>query len=398
MSIEGIGDILEIKDELPENLEIEQETIDKLDKSLSSYDVSENLESPKQYYEDTLLDELDEPLNSESGPDTEREIGIKDEGKQWDKLEIIDETSQYNSTKSEGNMGTDDNVDIVDKTEFKDNVNSEDKTKFKDDTDIEDEADSNADVDTELTYETEPKYNAEEKEGVEYKDNLESKDNTETGKDSEEKNKENVKTEDKDKEEIKDKESDTTKENKTGENKNQDAEKMKKMEPPIIIKFICPEGMNKEEFIRQLKRQERGLNSQTVAENMDNRAAYEKRRAETGNGRDISEGKKAQEIAREKALQSKIESNQKKGMSYSEAKAEAQEWIKKQAALHNPDQIAGGDPSKVSGMGDAGVNSSIGSQWRSRVEHLKQNVDDYAKDKDRGELENTKMNVKLVVV
>lgn len=398
MSIEGIGDILEIKDELPENLEIEQETIDKLDKSLSSYDVSENLESPKQYYEDTLLDELDEPLNSESGPDTERKIGMEDEGKQWDKLEIIDETSQYNSTKSEGNMGTDDNVDIVDKTEFKDNVNSEDKTKFKDDTDIEDEADSNADVDTELIYETETKYNAEEKEGVEYKDNLESKDNTETGKDSEEKNKENVKIEDKDKEEIKDKESDTTKENKTGENKNQDAEKMKKMEPPIIIKFTCPEGMNKEEFIRQLKRQERGLNSQTVAENMDNRAAYEKRRAETGNGRDISEGKKAQEIAREKALQSRIESNQKKGMSYSEAKAEAQKWIKTQAALHNPDQIAGGDPSKVSGMGDAGVNSSIGSQWKGRVEHLKQNVDDYAKDKDRGELENTKMNVKLVVV
>jgi len=357
MSIEGIGDILETKDRMFENLEGEKEIIDQLDKSFSSHDVGENLESPKQYYEDTLLDELDKPLNSETGPDTEREIGIEDEGKQWDKLEIVDETSQYNSTKSEGNMGTDDNVDIVDKTEFKDNVNSEDKTKFKDDTDIEDEVDSNADVDTELTYETEPKYNAEEKEGVEYKDST-----------------------------------------KAGKKKKKGGKKKKKGKPPIIIKFICPEGMNREEFIRQLKRQERGLNSQTVAENMDNRAAYEKRRAETGNGRDISEGKKAQEIAREKALQSKIESNQKKGMSYSEAKADAQEWIKKQAALHNPDQIAGGDPSKVSGMGDAGVNSSIGSQWRSRVEHLKQNVDEYAKDKDRGELENTKMSVKLVVV
>ena len=398
MSIEGIGDILETKDEMSENLEGEQETIDQLDKSFSSHDVSENLESPKQYYEDTLLDELDKPLNLETGLDTEREIGIEDEGNQWDKLEIVDETSQYNSTKSEGNIGTDDNVDIVDKTEFKDNVNSEGKTKFKDDTDIEDEVDSNADVDTELTYETEPKYNAEEKEGVEYKDSTELKDNNKTENNSEEKGKADIETEYKDKEEIKNKESNTPKDNKAGENKNQDAEKMKKMEPPIIIKFICPEGMNREEFIRQLKRQERGLNSQTVAENMDNRAAYEKRRAETGNGRDISEGKKAQEIAREKALQSRIESNQKKGMSYSEAKAEAQEWIKKQAALHNPDQIAGGDPSKVSGMGDAGVNSSIGSQWRSRVEHLKQNVDEYAKDKDRGELENTKMNVKLVVV
>lgn len=338
MSIEGIGDILETKDEMSENLEGEKEIIDQLDKSFSSHDVSENLESPKQYYEDTLLDELDKPLNSESDSDTEREIGI------------------------------------------------------------EDEVDSNADVDTELTYETEPKYNTEEKEEVEYKDNTELKDNNKTENNSEEKGKSDIETEYKDKEEIKNKESNIPKDNKAGENKNQDVEKMKKMEPPIIIKFTCPEGMNREEFIRQLKRQERGLNSQTVAENMDNRAAYEKRREETGNGRDISEGKKAQEIAREKALQSRIEHNQKKGMSYSEAKAEAQEWIKKQAALHNPDQIAGGDPSKVSGMGDAGVNSSIGSQWRSRVEHLKQNVDDYAKDKDRGELENTKMNVKLVVV
>ena len=392
MSIEGIGDILEIKDGLPENLEIEQETIDKLDKSLSSYDVSENPESTKDYCEDTLLTELDKPLNSEMNSEGE----IEGEAKQWDKLEIGDESSRYNSTQSEGNVWTNDNVEIVDKTELKDNVNSEIKTKSKADTEIQDEAESKADK--EPIYEIEPEYDTEAKEGVEHKDNLESKDNTETEKDSEEKNKENVKTEDKDKEEIKDKGSDTAKENKTGENKNQDVEKMKKMEPPIIIKFTCPEGMNREEFIRQLKRQERGLNSQTVAENMDNRAAYEKRRAETGNGRDISEGKKAQEIAREKALQSRIEHNQKKGMSYSEAKAEAQEWIKKQAALHNPDQIAGGDPSKVSGMGDAGVNSSIGSQWRSRVEHLKQNVDDYAKDKDRGELENTKMNVKLVVV
>ena len=52
MSIEGIGDILETKDGMSENLEGEQETIDKLDKSFSSHDVNENLESPKQYYEE----------------------------------------------------------------------------------------------------------------------------------------------------------------------------------------------------------------------------------------------------------------------------------------------------------------------------------------------------------
>lgn len=169
-----------------------------------------------------------------------------------------------------------------------------------------------------------------------------------------------------------------------------------KMEPPVVIRFKCPEGVDPKEFERQLKAQERGLNSQTVAENKKNREAYEARKEETGNGRDV-ESKKAQEFARQKAIQSRIETNQKKGMSYSDAKKEAEDWIKTQAALHNPDQIAGGDPSKVSKMGDAKVNSSIGAQWKSRVNELKTAVDDYSKGKTPEELANTKMNVKLIM-
>lgn len=175
-------------------------------------------------------------------------------------------------------------------------------------------------------------------------------------------------------------------------------EKIEKMEPPIEIEFKCPEGMDKKEFTRQIKAQERGLNSQTVLENRNNRAAFEQRKLESGNGRDLESGKKAQDIARQKASQSRIESNQKKGMSYSEAKTEAEAWMKNQAALHNPDQIAGGDPAKVSRMGDANINSSIGSQWRTRVDKLKEGVDDFAKNKSAEELANIKMNVKLTVV
>ena len=191
---------------------------------------------------------------------------------------------------------------------------------------------------------------------------------------------------------------DENREKNSRENSNKDVGEIKRMEPKIIIVFKCPEGMDRKEFIRQLKAQERGLNSQTVAENMDNREQFQQRKNETGNGRDVSEGKKAQDIAREKAIQSRIESNQKNGMSYSEAKAEAQEWIKTQAALHNPDQIAGGDPGKVSRMGDTNVNSSIGAQWKTRVGQLADGVNAFANDKTRDELENTKMNVKLVVV
>lgn len=169
-----------------------------------------------------------------------------------------------------------------------------------------------------------------------------------------------------------------------------------RMEPPVIIVFKCPDGVDPKEFLRQIKGQERGLNSQTIAENTQNREAYARRKSETGNGRD-PESKEIQERTRQKALQSRIESNQKNGMTYSEAKAEAENWIKGQAALHNPDQIAGGDPVKVSRMGDASVNSSIGVQWRSRVAILDRAIADYCKSEgvEPGDLTRTKLNVKL---
>ena len=169
-----------------------------------------------------------------------------------------------------------------------------------------------------------------------------------------------------------------------------------RMEPPVIIVFKCPDGVDPKEFLRQIKGQERGLNSLTISTYTQNREAYERRKSETGNGRD-PECKEVQELARKKALASRIETNQKNGMTYSEAKAEAENWIKGQAALHNPDQIAGGNPSKVSRMGDASVNSSIGAQWRSRVAMLDQAILAYCKSEgvDPGDLTKTKLNIKL---
>ena len=41
-----------------------------------------------------------------------------------------------------------------------------------------------------------------------------------------------------------------------------------------------------------------------------------------------------------------------------------------QAAVHNPDQVAGGYASNVGGVGYKGVNSSIGSQWRYRIDDV----------------------------
>lgn len=180
------------------------------------------------------------------------------------------------------------------------------------------------------------------------------------------------------------------------ESQKNDVEK-NRMYPPIVIKFKIPDGMDKKEFLRQLKAQERGLNSQSLAENMDNREAFNKRKEETGNGRDVEKSSRAQKETREKALQSRIEKNQSNGMSYKEAKIEAESWIKTQAAIHNPDQIAGGRPDKVSRMGDSRVNSSLGGQWKSRVDTLAKGVEDFANGKTRAELEVTKMNIKLEI-
>lgn len=60
-------------------------------------------------------------------------------------------------------------------------------------------------------------------------------------------------------------------------------------------------------------------------------------------------------------MKEKVTELRKQGLSREEANKKAEEWLKEQAALHNPDQIAGGKPEKIGGVGDKRVNSSIGS-------------------------------------
>jgi hypothetical protein len=169
-----------------------------------------------------------------------------------------------------------------------------------------------------------------------------------------------------------------------------------RMTEQVQVEFKCPQGMDKREFTRQVKGQERGLNSMTVGKWIDNRDRYKARAEATGNGRS-PEGHEAQRTQREKAYQSRIESNQKKGLSYSEAKQEASQWISTKAALHNPDQIAGGDPSWVSRVGDAGVNSSIGSQWKNLISGMETSIKQAASKMTVEELATTKLNIKLTV-
>ncbi|EPA8594098.1 polymorphic toxin type 15 domain-containing protein [Vibrio parahaemolyticus] len=117
-------------------------------------------------------------------------------------------------------------------------------------------------------------------------------------------------------------------------------------------------------FARQLKHQENGLNDLTVGEYIENRTRYKEiKRAGTG---------MAQEDFRKifsDELKESLNDSYLDRMTANEAKKEAEsrsaEIMENLAALHDPDMIAGGKDN-VSRMGDKGVNSSLGSQWRSQ--------------------------------
>ncbi|MBC2023195.1 polymorphic toxin type 15 domain-containing protein [Listeria booriae] len=144
-----------------------------------------------------------------------------------------------------------------------------------------------------------------------------------------------------------------------------------------------------EEFARQLADQEKGMNELTVSEYLANREKY------LAQGRAL-EGDAAQKLARQETLKDKVAELRKQGLSRIEAQKKADEWMKMQAALHNPDQIAGGNPLNIGGLGDRKVNSSIGSQWKYRIEVVDEQIRLASKKMTKSELENTYLNVRLV--
>ncbi|MCY1193329.1 putative toxin 15 [compost metagenome] len=119
------------------------------------------------------------------------------------------------------------------------------------------------------------------------------------------------------------------------------------------------------EFERQLKGQQDGLNRLTVEEFLENIANPAKR--------DPRIAKIARKELYDK-LQERIQRDLMKTMNAIEARKlsvkQAKETLSSLAALHNPDLIAGGRDT-ISDFGDRQVNSSIGPQWKSRVEGLK---------------------------
>ncbi len=157
----------------------------------------------------------------------------------------------------------------------------------------------------------------------------------------------------------------------------------------IEVEFNYNSKYDEAEFARQLADQEKGMNELTVQEYLDNRQKYIEQ------GRAI-ESNAAQQAAREKAYVNKVNELQNTGLSIDEAEEQAQKWLNTQAALHNPDQVAGGYASNVGGVGDKGVNSSIGSQWRYRIDAVDEQIQKMAEDMSEAERNSTYLNVNLI--
>lgn len=57
--------------------------------------------------------------------------------------------------------------------------------------------------------------------------------------------------------------------------------------------------------------------------------------------------------------------------------------------------IAGGKAEVIGGLGDKRINSSIGSQWRYRIDIADEQIKELAKSMTPEQLKNTYLNVKL---
>lgn len=156
----------------------------------------------------------------------------------------------------------------------------------------------------------------------------------------------------------------------------------------IKVEFNYNSQYDEAEFARQLAEQQKGMNELTVQEYLDNRQQY------ITQGRAV-ESNAAQQVAREKAFIDKVDELQDAGLSLREAEEQAQNWLNTQAALHNPDQVAGGNAGNIGGMGDKGVNSSIGSQWRYRIDAVDSQVEKMAENMSEVERNSTYLNVNL---
>ncbi len=77
--------------------------------------------------------------------------------------------------------------------------------------------------------------------------------------------------------------------------------------------------------------------------------------------------KQAKDRYRKQELDNRIKKYRKNNPDATKTEAEkaVKDLMKNQAALHNPDGIAGGRADDITNMGNSAINSSLGSQWKN---------------------------------
>jgi hypothetical protein len=82
-----------------------------------------------------------------------------------------------------------------------------------------------------------------------------------------------------------------------------------------------------------------------------------------------------------------------------EAEQEADEFLAAQAALHDPDGVAGGYAALVYNVGRRSINSSIGAQWPHRVDAMQGTVEDFMEEHrvPQDHFGEVQMNVAIVL-
>lgn len=154
--------------------------------------------------------------------------------------------------------------------------------------------------------------------------------------------------------------------------------------------FKKPEKSTEEEFERQLKDQEDGINNLSPDDLLKNIEKYRDFGRPAADAAARADVRSNELSTRTDALRDKYIAG---GMGVAEAKSraasDALSSMSGQDVLHTPDLRAGGDGT-TKGLGDASANRSIGSQWGDgRADQLEQEAKDAKKRGDK------KMNVKL---
>ncbi|MCP4368489.1 MAG: hypothetical protein GY797_10330 [Deltaproteobacteria bacterium] len=146
------------------------------------------------------------------------------------------------------------------------------------------------------------------------------------------------------------------------------------------LKFKCYKKYKFEAYKDQVDDQEKGLRKLDVEKWEKNREDYK------------NFGRSGEGAAKQAALRKKKREDLKK---QGKTPKEIDDVMEQIAALHNPDQVAGGEP-LVEELGDKRINSSIGSQWRWRVKEIKPRID--KKEIPQKQKGKVKMNVKLKTI